>query len=510
MILKYSIVIAIAFPIVALIVLIIAVSGERDASMGGVVGFDFAYSMVATPLIIFAGSILQGIYNFSTAKSLFAKIKKFTIYQNNNGSFSVFFREKIKKQWIIHRLEITFLDATHCHLTHITINANQESNERCSKDMSIHEAAKYTYSIYGNLSALFAFLSRCLSLQLQNNKTTLLHLAEDSHQQTPPSAQDYYRETSQIPQAIKDLHARDNKTIAKRFFGLMAVIASPFIATWLYANSAFYPCGLYNAVADRDAQKVEKLLKAGLDPNVQCHHNFHILVTILETILNFPSSKMDTPLDRAVEENGKLNYETLRLYDTNEIIQLLIESGAKLKESHLKNIFKYGSTAVTDLFIDKMGLRTKVNEEQAKIIFTALKDRYIRNEQDYQKYEELLAWCLEFLPHNKQRQELLDNAFSTTGRVKKAKLFLKYGANINTLISNGETRLMLELRSTPLDDDFVIMLLEHGINVNIKNNHNNTALDIFNRQNQKGWYQEDKREIEALLKAKGAKSGAEL
>ena len=69
---------------------------------------------------------------------------------------------------------------------------------------------------------------------------------------------------------------------------------------------------------------------------------------------------------------------------------------------------------------------------------------------------------------------------------------------------------MLELRSTPLDDDFVIMLLEHGINVNIKNNHNNTALDIFNRQNQKGWYQEDKREIEALLKAKGAKSGAEL
>ena len=380
--------------------------------------------------------------------------------------------------------------------------------------MTIHEAAKYTYSIYGNLSALFAFLSRCLSLQLQNNKTILLHLAEYSYQQTLPSAQDYYRETSQIPQAIKDLQIQENKIIAKRFFGLMAVIASPFVATWLYANSTFYPCGLYNAVADRDAQKVEKLLKAGLVPNVQCYKKHHMLITIIDTILNLPpGGAMDTPLDRAIEENGKLGYETLKLYDANEIIQLLIESGAKLKESYLKNIFEYGSTAVTDLFIDKMGLRTKVNEEQAKIIFQALRDRYsryIRNEQDYQKYEELLAWCLEFLPHNKQRQELLDDAFSTTGQVKKAKLFLKYGANINTLNSSEETRLMLELRCTPLDDDFVIMLLEHGINVNIKNNHNNTALDIFNRLNQKGWYQEDKREIEALLKAKGAKSGAEL
>lgn len=415
----------------------------------------------------------------------------------------VFFREKIKRKKQTHRLEIELLDSTH-HLTHSTTEDMKEWKEICSKDLTIDEyKAEYNFSMQGNCSALFAFLSHCLPLKPQDNAPLLLHA----------STFDFFdAKNFPIPQEIELLHAQENKTIAKRFLGLMALIASPFVATWFYLDSAFYPCSLHNAVIDRDTQKVEKLLKAGLDPNVQCYEKRHALIPIINIILNLPSGgAIETPLDRATSDISS-SYTGIKTRDEldklNEIIQLLIESGATIKKEQVSRSFENGSKTVIELFIKNVDFLG--DEEQVESTFYALRNRPIRSEQDYREYEELLVWCLKLLPHNEKRQTMLDDAFFYTSNAKKAELFLKYGANINTLNSNGETRLMNKFRNTPLDDDLVIMLLEHGINVNIKNNHNNTALDIFNRLNQKGWYQEDKKEIRELLKAKGAKSGAEL
>lgn len=108
----------------------------------------------------------------------------------------------------------------------------KEWKETCSKDLTIDECeAEYNFSMQGNCSALFAFLSHCLPLKPKDNAPLLLHA----------STFDFFdAKNFPIPQEIELLHAQENKTIAKRFLGLMALIASPFVATWFYLDSAFY------------------------------------------------------------------------------------------------------------------------------------------------------------------------------------------------------------------------------------------------------------------------------
>lgn len=65
---------------------------------GGAGGFLLAYSILFAPIVfgigLVLGAILQGIYSFVIAKSLFKKLEGYTIVRDENGSFLVFFEQK--------------------------------------------------------------------------------------------------------------------------------------------------------------------------------------------------------------------------------------------------------------------------------------------------------------------------------------------------------------------------------------------------------------------------------
>lgn len=590
-----SAVIAIA-PIITLVVLSSAVS---EASMGNVVGFGFAYSIAAAPFVFFAGcilgAILQGIYSFSVAKSLFVRLKNFTIYRSENGHFLVFFKEKIERKIQTHRLEIELLDSNHCHLTHSTTEDAKEWKEICSKNFTIDECeTKYFLSMQGNCSALFAFFSHCLSLKPKDNAPLLLHA----------STFDFDAKEFPIPQEIELLHAQDNKTITKRFFALMGVILSLVFAVWLYVNSAFYPCSLYSAIVDKDTQKLESLLQAGANPNVMCNEDVDPLKALLphnttnkeSPLLYAISTKDHHSINLLLEHGAKVLFgnenalkaaarvcdtKTVALLlqrddvhtfidyqygdshwlpdtplitvlremrnDTPQIVRMLLESGAdankassfgtplkaalfngypqKARDESVKLLIEYGAEVndsrylplaferankeIIELLMHK-GAYNGSEEQKEKILESALRRRTSKRDERDEEYEEILQMALDFKPS----QESLDDALTKYFTMSQMRLLLQHNANINAQDHFGNTLLMIYLGMIETNAR-IIYLLEHNAAVNVLNNEGKSALDLFenfknNSYNTRGERAQQTQKIEALLKAKGAKSGAEL
>lgn len=83
---------AVAFPIGTLFYML------AYMKTGGASGIPLVYSILFAPIVfgigLVLGAILQGIYNFVIAKSLFKKLEGYTIVRDENGSFLVFFEQK--------------------------------------------------------------------------------------------------------------------------------------------------------------------------------------------------------------------------------------------------------------------------------------------------------------------------------------------------------------------------------------------------------------------------------
>lgn len=587
-----STVIAIALPIIVLILGF----AEKEVSTGNAYALGFIYALMGAPCVLFIGcilgAILQGIYNFSVAKSLFARLKNFTIYRSENGHFLVFFKEKIERKIQTHRLEIELLDSTHCHLTHNTTEDMKEWKEICSKDLTIDECeVEYYFSMQGNCSALFAFLSHCLPLKPKDNAPLLLHA----------STFDFDAKKFPIPQEIELLHAQDNKIIAKRFFALMGVILSLFLAAWFYVNSAFYPCSLYSAIIDKDTQKIESLLQDGANPNVICREysgpfgigkvfknspllyaietrDYHSIKLLLEhgakvlfenqnalstaarvcdtravalllqrddasEFIDYQSTYSDgtpddTPLIATLREMRSDTPQIVRMLlesgaDANrasdfgtplraalfsrysqkigeESVRLLIEYGADVKDSHyLPLAFKNASKETIELLIHK-GAYNGSEEQKEEILQAALRREVSERDKRDEEYEEVLQMALDFKPNQKSLDEALTEALP----MSQMRVLLQHNANINAQDRFGNTLLMTYLGMIKTNAR-IIYLLEHNAAVNIVNNEGKSALDLFegfknNSYNTKGERAQQTQKIEELLKAKGAKSGAEL
>ena len=277
-------------------------------------------------------------------------------------------------------------------------------------------------------------------------------------------------------------------------------------------QSAFYPCSIYNAVSQGDIKKIERLLKSGVNPNVKCQTK-GVIADILSYIIFPLSEKGQTPLDRAIQDMK----EAYNLWGSpiisNDIITLLIESGAvieKEKIDYLPLIFEYASKEVIELFLAK-GAFNGSEEQSRSIVLSALG----RSAENIQEYEEIAELALSFVQSKELKQEILDRVFLYWSySTNKMAILLKQGANINVTDENGESKLMEVLRAIPFtrNAEEIIFLIRNGIDVNIKNKHSNiTALDIINRQKQKYEYDKVSSEvIEKLLYEKGAKSGAQL
>ncbi len=277
-------------------------------------------------------------------------------------------------------------------------------------------------------------------------------------------------------------------------------------------QSAFYPCSIYNAVSQGDIKKIERLLKSGVNPNVKCQTK-GVIADILRYIFFPLSEKGQTPLDRAIQDMK----EAYNLWGSpiisNDIITLLIESGAvieKEKIDYLPLIFEYASKEVIELFLAK-GAFNGSEEQSRSIVLSALG----RSAENIQEYEEIAELALSFVQSKELKQEILDRVFLYWSySTNKMAILLKQGANINVTDENGESKLMEVLRAIPFtrNAEEIIFLIRNGIDVNIKNKHSNiTALDIINRQKQKYEYDKVSSEvIEKLLYEKGAKSGAQL
>ena len=104
-------------------------------------------------------------------------------------------------------------------------------------------------------------------------------------------------------------------------------------------QSAFYPCSIYNAVSQGDIKKIERLLKSGVNPNVKCQTK-GVIADILRYIFFPLSEKGQTPLDRAIQDMK----EAYNLWGSpiisNDIITLLIESGAVIEKEKIDYYFK--------------------------------------------------------------------------------------------------------------------------------------------------------------------------
>lgn len=483
---------------------------------GGAGGFLLAYSILFAPIVfgigLVLGAILQGIYSFVIAKSLFKKLEGYTIVRDENGSFLVFFEQKK----ISHRLEIKLLEGVRCFIKH-SIMQNQNWCEKSSQEVSIDKPIHNISSLDVNLrlnihwEAIFTFVRFCVPLPLDDSQMILLHRGSFMNWEIP------LLNNSEIPKEIQLLQRQDSKTRIKRFFGIMGVILAPVLCFYLYLQSAFYPCSIYNAVSKGDTKKIEKLLKSGVNPNVKCQTG-GVIADVLEYIF-FPSSKKSeqTPLDRAIQDMRDAHDMLWVLEspktDFMSIITLLIESGAvieKGKIDYLSPVFECASKEVIELFLAKEAFNG--SEEQSKSIVLSALGRSAKN---IQEYEEIVELALSFVQSKELKQEILDRFFLYRSYSKnKMAVLLKQGANINVTDENGESKLMEVLRSIPFtrNAEEIIFLIHNGIDVNIKNKHSNiTALDIINRQKQKYEYDKASGEvIEKLLYEKGAKSGAQL
>lgn len=479
---------------------------------GGASGIPLAYSILFAPIVfgigLVSGAILQGIYNFVIAKSLFKKLEGYTIFRDENGSFLVFFEQKK----IFHRLEIKLLEGVRCFIKH-SIMQNQNWCEKFSQEVSIDKPIHNISSLDVNLrlniywEAIFTFVRFCASLPLDDFQMILLHRGSFVNWELP------LLNDSEIPKEIQLLQRQDSKTKIKRFFGIMGVILAPVLCFYLYLQSAFYPCSIYNAVSKGDIKKIERLLKSGVNPNVKCQTK-GVIADVLEYIF-FPSSKKSgqTPLDRAIQDMKEAYSLWGSPIISNDIITLLIESGAvieKEKIDYLPLVFEYASKEVIELFLAK-GAFNGSEEQSRSIALSALR----RSTENIQEYEEIVELALSFVQSKELKQEILDRVFLYwSDSTNKMAILLKQGANINVTYENGESKLMEVLRAIPFtrNAEEIIFLIRNGIDVNIKNKHSNiTALDIINRQKQKFEYDKVSSEvIEKLLYEKGAKSGAQL
>lgn len=469
-----------------------------NMEVGGAGGFLLAYSILFAPIVfgmgLVLGAILQGIYNFVIAKSLFKKLEGYTIVRDENGSFLVFFEQKK----IFHRLEIKLLEGVRCFIKH-SIMQNQNWCEKFSQEVSIDKPIRNISSLDVNLrlnihwEAIFTFVRFCASLPLDDSQMILLHRGSFVNWEIP------LLNNSEIPKEIQLLQRQDSKTRIKRFFCIMGVILAPVLCFYLYLQSAFYPCSIYNAVSKGDIKKIERLLKSGVNPNVKCQ------------------TEGQTPLDRAIQDMRDAHDMLWVLEspktDFMSIITLLIESGAvieKGKIDYLPPVFECASKEVIELFLAK-GAFNGSEEQSQSIAFSALG----RSAKNIQEYEEIAELALGLVQSKELKQEILDRFFLYRSySTNKMAILLKQGANINATDENGESKLMEVLRAIPFtrNAEEIIFLIHNGIDVNIKNKHSNiTALDIINRQKQKYEYDKASGEvIEKLLYEKGAKSGAQL
>ncbi len=478
---------------------------------GGASGVPFGLSLFFAPFMfgigLVLGAILQGIYNFVIAKSLFKKLEGYTIFRDENGSFLVFFEQKK----IFHRLEIKLLEGMRYFIKH-SVMENQNWCEKSSQEVSIDKPIHNISSLDVNLrlnthwEAIFTFARFCAPLPLDDSQIILLHRGSFVNWELP------LLNDSEIPKEIQLLQRQDSKTKIKRFFGIMGVIFAPVLCFYLYLQSAFYPCSIYNAVSQGDIKKIERLLKSGVNPNVKCQTK-GVIADILKYIFFPLSEKGQTPLDRAIQDMKEAYYLWESPIISNDIITLLIESGAvieKEKIDYLPLIFEYASKEVIELFLAK-GAFNGSEEQSRSIALSALR----RSAENIQEYEEIVELALSFVQSKELKQEILDRVFLYwSDSTNKMAILLKQGANINVTDENGESKLMEVLRAIPFtrNAEEIIFLIRNGIDVNIKNKHSNiTALDIINRQKQKFEYDKVSSEvIEKLLYEKGAKSGAQL
>lgn len=319
---------------------------------------------------------------------------------------------------------------------------------------------------------------------------------------------------SQDSKEIKHLEKQGIKNRFKRFFIVIAVIIVPSFTAWLYTQSDFYPCSIYDAVSQGDVKRVEKLLKNGANPNIVCSNDsfFDKLFCII-----FPmySPNTQTPLSRAIQDmvSGKtdfwLNINSPKAnFRSDEIIKLLIEYGAIINEYYLSEVFGYASKEVIELFLSK----GTFNGSES-ILNSALRRK------DPQQYEEIVELAFA-LPVKESKQEMLDEVFCSDHKLYALKILLKHGANINTQNCDyGYTKLMQALELVPYREkeslELVIYLLEHGADVNRINNKGQSAFDMFKELIEWRYFsnkqeQNQVQKIKELLQEKGAKSGVEL
>lgn len=384
----------------------------------------------------------------------------------------------------------------------------EKSSQEVSIDKPIHNISSLDVNLRFNThwEAIFTFARFCAPLPLDDSQIILLHRGSFVNWELP------LLNDSEIPKEIQLLQRQDSKTKIKRFFGIMGVIFAPVLCFYLYLQSAFYPCSIYNAVSQGDIKKIERLLKSGVNPNVKCQTK-GVIADILKYIFFPLSEKGQTPLDRAIQDMKEAYYLWESPIISNDIITLLIESGAvieKEKIDYLPFIFEYASKEVIELFLAK-GAFNGSEEQSRSIVFSALR----RSAENIQEYEEIAELALSFVQSKELKQEILDRVFLYwSDSTNKMAILLKQGANINATDENGESKLMEVLRAIPFtrNAEEIIFLIRNGIDVNIKNKHSNiTALDIINRQKQKYEYDKVSSEvIEKLLYEKGAKSGAQL
>lgn len=548
-----SVVLAIALPVVVLIV---------SLNLRAQSGIPFALAVSAAPFVcvagIILGAILQIVYklilNFITAKSLFTKLKKYTILRNENGNFLVFFKQKR----LFHKLEIRFLEDKICSIKHSTNDTMQNQNwhEKFSQEISIDKAEYKNLDLEAdiNFKALFAFLSFCTTLTLDNSKTILLHRGSSNFA---------FSNDSQIPKEIKHLKKQEDKNKLKRFSAFVAVIIALFLSVHLYFQSAFYPCSVFNATLQGDVKKMESLLKSGVNPNARCMPNTFsfdeifnkifelIFVDILHVYTSIKEDLGPTALDIAMQyysiqkTNNYLfssndvrramitskffwtNLKSKSNFKSEAMIELLMKYGATTSEYDLPQIFEYGSKELIELFLAKGAFNG--SREQSEYI---LKSALSRDTQSLQEYEEILELALNIVPYKELKQEILDNVvcYKAFG---KAKILLKNGANINTRNCPHADTILISTLKEPFSKealDFIIYLLEQGANVNLINEQGQSALDIFNQRVKvnpnyssksedvidkiQNYFLQDRTnkilKIKELLYQKGAKSGVQL
>lgn len=267
-------------------------------------------------------------------------------------------------------------------------------------------------------------------------------------------------------------------------------------------NKYIHGSNFIHAVRFDDIEKVKELINSGVDINYQDSRGDNALFIAIE-INNNEIAKLllhhgidfncknrdgDTPLMMACEEENKelvkdlidlgANiYERDRLGKTAlfyaeeyEILKLLVDNGAHIdtKDKQSKTCIFYANNLEHIDNLIKLGADLNAQDKDGSNIFMSGKL--------YAFFQNIIKQGANINLKNKKGINALHDAI-LNGREKYVEEFIELGANVNEKTSQGQTPLILSV-SKKYDDKIIDLLLSAGADIFMKDNKNNSVLDI--------------------------------